>query len=120
MEDKRWRPIVKLTIAKDEKFMGPGCRTLLQLIGRYGSVRLACEEMQLSYSKAWRILGTLEAEAGYPVIVRKQGGKRGGATTLTPEGSDLLNRYQAYEAECRAAVDAIFARHFKKESEGTP
>lgn len=111
-----WRALVKLPIAKTVKFMGPGCRDLLKLVQEHGSVRLACEVMEMSYSKAWRILNTLEAEAGYAVIARRPGGKRGGESTLTPEGEALLTRYEAYEAECKEAVEAIFRRHFPKEA----
>lgn len=114
--EKPWRPLVKLPIAKTVKFMGPGCRDLLKLIRENGSVRLACEAMEMSYSKAWRILNTLEAEVGYAVVSRRPGGKKGGETTLTPQGEALLARYEAYEAECREAVEAIFRRHFPKEA----
>lgn len=111
-----WYPMMKLQIAKNVRFLGPGCRELMRLIRRHGSVRLACEEMEMSYSKAWRILNTLEAEAGFAVLSRKTGGKSGGETTLTPQGEDLLTRFEAYESECRAAMQAIFRRHFAKEA----
>lgn len=116
MEGGAWTPLVKLQIAKTVKFLGPGCRELLGLIREHRSVRLATEAMGLSYSKAWRLLNTLEAELGYPVIARRQGGKSGGESTLTPEGERLLERFIAYEAECRAAVQSIFERHFSDEA----
>ena len=111
-----WYPVAKLQIARNTRFLGPGCRDLLRLIGRHGSVRLACEDMELSYSKAWRILNTLEAEVGFPVLHRKTGGKSGGETTLTPQGEELLRRFEDYEAECREAIRTIFYRHFSKEA----
>lgn len=116
MCDEPWKPFVKLQIGKTVKFMGPGCRDLLRLIREHGSVRLACEAMELSYSKAWRILNTLEAETGLQVLTRKQGGKSGGETTLTPEGGRLQARFEAYENECKEAVEAIFQRHFAREA----
>ena len=116
MYDELWRPLIKLQVAKNVKFIGPGCRDLLRLIREHGSVRLACEAMELSYSKAWRILNTLEAEAGIKVLTRRQGGKSGGETTLTPEGDQLLTRFEAYEAECHQAMQHIFQRHFAKEA----
>ncbi len=116
MCEEAWRPFVKLQIAKTVKFMGPGCRDLLRLVQERGSVRLACEAMELSYSKAWRVLNTLEAETGVQVLTRRQGGKSGGETTLTPEGERLLARFEAYERECMQAVEAIFQRHFAGEA----
>lgn len=112
-----WYPLVKLQIAKNVRFLGPGCRDLLRLVHRHGSVRLACEEMEMSYSKAWRILNTLEKEAGFPVLCRKTGGKSGGESTLTHQGEELLRRFEDYETECRAAVLEIFHRHFPKEAQ---
>ena len=111
-----WQPLVKLQIAKNVKFIGPGCRDLLRLIREHGSVRVACEAMGMSYSKAWRILNTLEAETGIQVLTRRQGGKSGGETALTPEGAELLARFEAYACECETAVQAIFQRHFAGEA----
>ncbi len=115
---KPWRPLTKIQVAGDEKFLGPGCRELLGWIQAEGSVRLACVKMGLSYSKAWQILNRLEAETGVEVLMRRQGGKMGGETTLTKEGESLLCRYAAYERECQAAVKAIFLKHFQKEAIG--
>ena len=116
MFEEAWQPLVKLQIAKNVKFIGPGCRDLLRLIREQGSVRLACEAMGMSYSKAWRILNTLEAETGLQVLTRRQGGKSGGETSLTPEGKELLTRFEAYESECKKAVEAIFRHHFAGEA----
>ena len=102
----------KLMIAADEKFMGPGSFELLGYVRETGSVRLACERMGLSYSKAWHILNTLEKEAGFAVVSRKKGGSGGGETHLTEEGASLLRRYALFVDESRAAIAAIFAHHF--------
>ena len=107
-----WRPMVKLMIGGNEKFFGPGTRELLGYVQETGSVRLACERMGMSYSKAWHILNTLEREAGFPVVLRKKGGAGGGATRLTKAGEQLIARYDTYEAECRTVIESIFERHF--------
>ncbi len=120
MAEGAWRPLVKLQIAREEIFLGPGCRDLLQCIQEQGSVRLGSQKMGLSYSKAWRILNTLESEAGFEVLCRKQGGKSGGETVLTKEGQALLSRFEAYEEECRTAVGEIFQKYFGQEAGKTP
>lgn len=120
MAEDRWHPMVKLQIAKEQAFLGPGCRELLSCIVEQGSVRLGSRKMGLSYSKAWRILNTLETEAGFEVLSRKQGGKSGGETSLTPEGRRLLERFEAYEQACREAVGQLFLQHFGKEAEEKP
>lgn len=115
----QWKPLLKVRIAKDsEAFFGPGSWQLLSLIETTGSVRLACEEMGISYSKAWQLLNRLEKEIGYRVIVRKHGGKNGGETYLTGEGKTLLEQYEAFETECNQAVGRIFKKYFGLEENG--
>lgn len=108
----QWHPVTKVRIAKEEIFFGPGTWQLLSLIETTGSVRLACEVMNISYSKAWKLLNNLEKQAGFLVIVRKKGGKNGGETYLTEAGKNLLTQYEAFEEECNQAVRQIFAKHF--------
>lgn len=108
----QWRPVMKLCIANESKFLGPGSRQLLSLIEATGSVRLACEEMNLSYSKAWKILNNMEKQAGFPILVRKHGGKTGGETYLTEQGKALMEQFERYEQECNQAVSQIFMKHF--------
>lgn len=107
-----WRPMMKLMIGGADKFLGPGSCALLLHIRDTGSVRLACARMGLSYSKAWHILDTMEREAGFAVVARKKGGAGGGETRLTERGEALIERYRAFETECREAVQAIFEKHF--------
>ncbi len=112
MGQTNWRPIAKLMIGGTDKFLGPGSCALLEHIKATGSVRLACERMGLSYSKAWHILDAVEREAGFPVVVRKKGGAGGGETRLTGEGEALIERYRAFERECKEAIQLIFRKHF--------
>jgi len=107
----QWRPVVKIYIAKGNTLIGPGTRQLLTLIGHIGSVRVACEQMGMSYNKAWQILNGLEQNLGARVVNRKAGGRQGGQTSLTPEAIDFLARFDDFEQECFAATGEIFDRH---------
>ena len=113
-----WRPVVRVQIARESIFIGPGCRQLLYLIGHTGSVQLACQQMGISYSKAWKILGNIESELGYSVVARRQGGKNGGESYLTPLGAELLAWFEQFEKECTAAVDEVFRRHDESKPKG--
>lgn len=111
-DEQSIRPVLRVCLAKDDIFWGPGVRDLLRLIESTGSVRLACNEMKMSYSKGWKILGTLEREVGFTVVTRQQGGSGGGKAALTTEGKEMLARFQAFEAECRASAHEIFQKYF--------
>lgn len=112
-----WRPVMKLGIAKESRFLGPGSWQLLSYIETTGSVRLACEAMKISYSKAWKLLNNLEQQAGFLVIVRKHGGKNGGETYLTEQGKALMEQFERFEQECNQVVGQIFIKHFGKKEE---
>jgi molybdenum cofactor cytidylyltransferase len=102
------RARLKLSLARDFIFFGPGPATLLRLIDETGSVRMACLQMKLSYSKGWQILNLLEEQLGAPVLIRRPGGQEGGSSTLTPLGHDLLARYEQLLVESQKSVNALY------------
>ena len=73
----------------------------------------ACAQMGLSYSKAWRLLKSAEADLGIPLLDTQKGGIKRAGSTLTPQGEELLDRYLAFEKEAREAVFVAFEKHFK-------
>lgn len=107
----QWRPVLKLRIARESIFFGPGAWQLMTLISQSESVRVASEQMGISYSKAWRILNTLEEQTGYPVIFRQKGGKGGGKSLLTEKGIALMNWYESFEKLCVDKTDQLFAEN---------
>ncbi len=94
------------------RFLGPGVVQLLHEVEASGSVKKACAAMQLSYTKGWRLIHTLEAELGFVCVTRQQGGVGGGGAGLTPECRALLVRFELFSREVDAAVEALFDRHF--------
>ncbi|MDR1194456.1 MAG: NTP transferase domain-containing protein [Peptococcaceae bacterium] len=106
------RPDIKLCLAKDDVFFGPGTCQLLELIESKGSVRLACQQMNMSYSKSWKLLATVENTLGFTVVDRRQGGRAGGETRLTDRGRDLLQRYQKFESAGQSAIKKLFSEYF--------
>jgi molybdate transport repressor ModE-like protein len=85
---------------------------LLRMIEYTGTVKDACEKMQISYSKAWSILSGLEGNLGFALIDRRPGGESGGGSQLTAEGSDLLNRYEKFAAEVKRFGGELFNDYF--------
>lgn len=106
------RPVVQVSICREKRFLDPRVAMLLTLTDETQSVRAACQRMQLSYSSGWNVINLLEAELGYPVVARTQGGQRGGRSSLTEKGRALLRAYEAYTLRLRAMADELFVQYF--------
>lgn len=106
------RPVVQVSICREKRFLDPRVAMLLTLTDETQSVRAACQRMQLSYSAGWNVINLLEAELGYPVVARTQGGQRGGRSSLTEKGRALLRAYEAYTLRLRAMADELFVQYF--------
>ena len=105
------RPVVQVSICREKRFLDPRVAMLLTLTDETQSVRAACQRMQLSYSSGWNAINLLEAELGYPVVARTQGGQRGGRSSLTEKGRALLRAYEAYTLRLRAMADELFVQY---------
>ncbi len=105
-------PEVKISLASTRAFYGPGVNQLLLLVGETGSLRHACQAMSLSYSKGLRLIDKIEQVYGHKVILRQPGGKDGGKSIITPEGEELIRKYEAFADEAQGEVDALFEKYF--------
>lgn len=85
----------------DCKVFGPGIAELLERIDRCESIRTATQEMHVAYSKAWTMLRSCEQALGFTLIERKVGGSNGGGSVLTEQGRQMLERYRAWENNCK-------------------
>jgi molybdate transport repressor ModE-like protein len=90
-------PMVHMRIERETAFFDGRLKLLLFLISDTHNLRRACDAMAISHGKAWDMINRLETEVGYRVVERKRGGSHGGATSLTPQGTELLLTYQAFE-----------------------
>lgn len=79
--------------------LGPGCRDLLRLIDATGSVASAAGQMELSYSKAWKMIREAEKGFGKSLVERSCGGQGGGSACLTEQASRLLESYDGLSRE---------------------
>ena len=90
---------VKLTLCAKDKFFGPGVCELLEGIRETGSIQAAAAQMDMSYTKAWKILNRAEGVMGTALINRVSGGKNGGSSTLTEAGEEAVHIFRDIETK---------------------
>ena len=112
MPNKQLRCQVSVRIFGEEKCFGPGVADLLERVDRLKSLRKATIEMEMAYSKAWRIIKTAEENLGFPLLSSVTGGKGGGGAALTPEGARLLRAYDTFCSRLHDAADELFQEEF--------
>ena len=115
------RARVKLTLCTDERFFGPGVCELLERIRETGSIQAAAARMEMSYTKAWRILNHAEAEIGTALITRVTGGRNGGSSTLTETGEKAVSDFREMEAQLNRYAEELLNTHrdlFRTEEQG--
>lgn len=106
--EKQIRGSVKVSLAVNRSFFGPGVVTLLTQIDRLGSVREACTKTGMSYSKGWKLIHTAEEETGWKLVERMPGGRNGGEAYITEQGRILLYKYELYRERVEAAAQEIY------------
>ncbi len=112
MNTENFSPHITVRLKNQNVFFGPGIYNLMVEISKTGSVREAAKSMELSYSKAWKILNAAESEIETKLVVRKHGGKDGGKASLSDEGKRLLERYAEFELAVKQRAVEEYARIF--------
>ncbi len=99
---------VMVRIYGQEKCFGPGVAELLERVERTHSLRQATMQMNMAYSKAWRMLKVAEQNLGFPLLISTTGGKGGGGAELTDEGRRFLASFRAFERAVCGYADEAF------------
>jgi molybdate transport system regulatory protein len=82
---------------------GPGPARLLRGIEKTGSLNQSAKAMGMAYSKAWKVLGAVESQLGFPLIERK--GPKG--SSLTDRGRRFLALYSEIEKAVNDAAQKV-------------
>lgn len=105
-------PGLKIRLYTDEKCFGPGVARLLQGVDRLHSLRAAASELDMAYSKAWKVIKSCEQNLGFPLLLPQTGGQHGGGTSLTPEARKMLDAYLRYAEALQKESDRLFHQEF--------
>ncbi|HIW78135.1 MAG TPA: LysR family transcriptional regulator [Candidatus Bilophila faecipullorum] len=95
---------------------GRGRVQLLRLIEERGSLSKAAKELGMSYRGAWGKLKKAERIAGV-ALVEASGTKRDGYS-LTPEGRELVERFQQWYADVERYAEERARELFALDQEG--
>ena len=92
---------------------GDGKWRLLEAIDAKGSLRAACNSLDISYRKGWGDLKKAQAFFSVPLLDKKRGGIDGGRTQLTEEGKHLMKAYAKIHRHVEKTVDSYYVKHFR-------
>jgi molybdate transport system regulatory protein len=102
----------KIWFENNGKAFGEGPHELLKRVEKTNSLHEAAHQMGMSYSKAWKLIQTMEKRLGFVLLDKKIGGSSGGGSQVTPMATDLMKRYERFEKEARQAIERVYQRHF--------
>src|ERR1700754_3994765 len=89
--------ITARVIAKGERAFGPGPAELLEHIAAEGSISKAAKAMEMSYSRAWQLVDSMNNAFRKPLVESSTGGRKGGGAVLTRTGEEVLSLFRRME-----------------------
>lgn len=103
---------VRVRVGKEELSFGMGIVQLMEGIEACGSLSAAYKQINMSSSKAWKILRKAENDLGFALVESQSGGVDGGKTVLTKRGKDFLKSYRSMSDEIKGFAQEAFDRYF--------
>lgn len=104
---------LKVWLERDGRFVvSDGRAKLLRKVKDTGSLSKAAKDMGMSYRHAWGVMHRISQSAGGDVVTSTRGGKKGGVTTLTPFGEEILREFENKVA----SLQSQFENDWKKPS----
>ena len=103
----------KVWLDNNGKAFGDGPYELLRRVEETKSLHQAASQMGMAYSKAWRLIRTLEKRLGFALLERKVGGQFGGGSLVTPKAKDAYEPLSTISEEMWKRVwIRIYQKHF--------
>jgi len=100
------RPVARFRLrvtAGEAIFVGPGKIALLEAIRDTRSITAAAKSIGMSYRRAWVLVDELNGSLASAAVESAIGGERGGGSTLTALGAELIDVYRRIEATAARA-----------------
>ena len=104
--------IYKVWLDNNGKAFGEGPYELLKRVEKTQSLHQAAIQMGMAYSKAWKLVLTMEKRLGFALLIRKVGGLAGGGSKITPQARNLIKHYGRFRKDVEKTMQKIYKRHF--------
>lgn len=104
--------VCKIWLDNNGKAFGKGPHDLLKQVEKFNSLHQAANQMNMSYSKAWRLIKMIEKNLGFSLLDRKVGGPSGGGSRITLRGKQFMKQYDRLQKEAEEALEKIYRKHF--------
>ena len=105
----------KIWLDSNGKAFGEGPYELLKRVEKTNSLHEAAHQMEMSYSKAWKLIQMMEKRLGFGLLDKKVGGRSGGGSRVTLKGKDLMKRYMRFRRDAGEALEEVYQRHFRSQ-----
>ncbi len=102
----------KVWLETEGKAFGEGPLKILRKVDELGSLSKTARELNMSYSKAWKLINFLEKNLGFKLLQREAGGSGGGGSYLTAEARALMQKYENFSLEADQALQNLFHKYF--------
>ena len=102
----------KIWLDHNGKAFGEGPYELLKRVKKTNSLNEAAHQMDMSYSKAWKLIQSMEKRLGFSLLDKKVGGLSGGGSQVTLKGKELMKRYERFEVDAMRAIEKAYQKHF--------
>ncbi len=103
----------KLWLEKDgKKVFGDGPWDILRRVRDSGSLRQAANEINMSYSQAWKLLNKLEKRLEFDLLNKQAGGSDGGGSKLTEKGQLFVDTFGKFKREAQEKLGGLEESYF--------
>jgi molybdate transport system regulatory protein len=117
------RPVARFRLrvtAGEAIFVGPGKIALLEAIRDTRSITAAAKSMGMSYRRAWMLVDEVNGSLASAAVQSAIGGERGGGSTLTALGAELVDVYRRIESTAARACANDLARLLELATPASP
>jgi molybdate transport system regulatory protein len=90
--------------------LGPGKVALLEAVHRHRSISAAARDIDMSYRRAWSLIGDMNRAFSETVVETFPGRSQGAGAAVTPFGERLVATYRTAERRCQKSAYAALQK----------